>query len=51
MTGEGDGYGEMVRTKGGMGVPMSHWGVDVPAKKCDIWRGGLALGGESGIYV
>ena len=43
VTGEGDGYGEMVRPKG-----PCHIGEEMPAEKGDIWRGGLALGGESG---
>ena len=37
----------MVRLKGGECEPC-HIGEEMPAKKGDIWRGGLALRGESG---
>ena len=47
MTGEGDGYGEMVKPKGGKGGPC-HIREVMPAQKGDIRRGRLALGGELG---
>ena len=45
MTGEGDGYREMVKPKSGEGVPC-HVGKEMHAEKGDICRGGLALRGE-----
>ena len=42
MTREGEGYGEVVRPKG----RPRRIGKKMPAHKRDIWRRGLALGGE-----
>ena len=39
MTGEGDGYWEVVGPR--------RIREEMPAQKGDIWRGGLALGGEA----
>ena len=46
MTGEGDGYGEVVGPKGGRGGPH-HIREEMPAQKSDIWQGRVALGGEA----
>ena len=46
VTGEGDGYRDVVRPKGGKGGPH-RIRKEMPAQKGDIWQGGLALGGEA----
>ena len=45
MTREWDSYGEVVRPKSGKAGPR-HIGKVMPYQKGDIWRGGLAIGGE-----
>ena len=50
MTGEGDGFAEVVRPKGGKGGPH-HFGKEMPTLKGDIWRGGQALAGEASMEV
>ena len=45
VSGEGGGYGEVVGPKGVKSGPRRS--REMPAQKGDIWRGGLALGGEA----
>ena len=46
MSGEGSGYGVVVRPKGGEGGSR-HVREKMPSQKSDIWRGGLTVRGEA----
>ena len=46
MTEKGDDYEEIVKRPNGGEVGQCHIREEMPAKKGDIWRGGLALGRE-----